>query len=527
MTAPPSTSTVLRDLGRYQVHAALAAGGMATVHVARQQGAAGFARTVAIKRLHEQYAFDQTFVAMMVDEARLASRIRHPNVVPTLDVVARQDGLFIVMEFIHGLSLARLLVGVEVERATVPLPIASAIVCQALRGLHAAHEAKDDFGAPLQIVHRDVSPQNIMVGADGITRMVDFGVAKAAARLQQTDDGQLKGKLGYMSPEQVHLRPIDRRTDLFAMGIVLWEVLAQRRLISAPDPAGKIAQIANLEVPSLRELRGTGAQGDEVPPALEAVIARALAREPEARFETAEEMARALEASVPCASASGVSDWVHQFGAEELARIERLVRKMEASNPGDYSAPIEYRPDPPSGVDSRPPPGPRKTAGHGEQSTIVERVPASPQVDGTLTTTTTTTTQRRDANAATAEKNRRAAAVSVGIVILAGASWFAWSHHQPSTPEPKSAMQEEKAAPTLPPTSAAEPRAPEAASADKKEEAAPVATGTPLTSSGPPTNNPATRRNVRAQAKPSSAKLSCSPPYVIVDGMKKYKPECL
>jgi serine/threonine-protein kinase len=186
-----SPTAPLKILGRYAVYGEIASGGMATVHLGRLQGPAGFSRTVAIKRLHPQRARDPEFVAMMLDEARLAAGIRHPNVVSTLDVVASDGELFLVMDYVEGESLARLLKQSRAIGERVPLPIVSSIVTGMLWGLHAAHETKADDGTPLDIVHRDVSPQNVLVGIDGVARVVDFGVAKASRRVQGTESGQL------------------------------------------------------------------------------------------------------------------------------------------------------------------------------------------------------------------------------------------------------------------------------------------------------------------------------------------------
>src|SRR6478736_1694730 len=181
-----------RVAGRYALYGEIAAGGMATVHIGRLLGPVGFARTVAIKRLHPHYAKDPEFVSMFLDEARLAARIRHPNVVPTLDVVALDGELFLVMEYVQGESFARLVREARRARLDVPPEVISAIVVGALNGLHAAHEATSERGEPLNIVHRDVTPQNILVGSDGVARLLDFGVAKAAGSLHATTrDGQI------------------------------------------------------------------------------------------------------------------------------------------------------------------------------------------------------------------------------------------------------------------------------------------------------------------------------------------------
>jgi serine/threonine protein kinase len=172
-----------RTVGRYVMSDEFAAGGMATVHIGRLLGPVGFARTVAIKRLHPHFAKDPEFVAMLLDEARLAARIRHPNVVPTLDIVVEKGELLVVMDYVQGESLGRLAKGSFKKGAPIPLGIVASVMAGALYGLHAAHEAKSEQGAPLCVIHRDVSPQNIMVGLDGVARVLDFGVARAVGRI--------------------------------------------------------------------------------------------------------------------------------------------------------------------------------------------------------------------------------------------------------------------------------------------------------------------------------------------------------
>ena len=224
--------------GRYALYGPIATGGMATVHFGRQLGAAGFARTVAVKRLRGEYLESHEFVSTLLDEARLASRIRHPNVVATLDMVTEDDELFLVMEYVAGESLSRLLARVARDRGRVAPRVATGILCGVLHALHAAHEATDERGEPLGIVHRDVSPQNVLVGSDGLARLLDFGIAKGKGRLQTTRAGQLKGKVGYMAPEQILGEEPDRRSDVYAASVVLWEVLTGRRLFPTSDKHG-------------------------------------------------------------------------------------------------------------------------------------------------------------------------------------------------------------------------------------------------------------------------------------------------
>ncbi|MCU0690298.1 MAG: serine/threonine protein kinase [Polyangiaceae bacterium] len=218
-------------VGRYAICDELAQGGMATVHVGRLLGAVGFSRTVAIKRLHAPFAKDPEFVAMFIDEARLAARVRHPNVVSIIDVVAMQGELFLVMDYVHGESVAKLIRAETKQGRRINPRVAAKVASDILAGLHAAHEATNERGEPLGIVHRDVSPQNVLIGTDGIARVIDFGVAKAAGRLQHSQGGRLKGKLAYMAPEQVAGLDVDRRADVHASAAVLWELLTGRRLV--------------------------------------------------------------------------------------------------------------------------------------------------------------------------------------------------------------------------------------------------------------------------------------------------------
>ncbi len=314
----------VRILGRYALYGEIAAGGMATVHFGRLLGPVGFSRTVAIKRLHPQYAKDPEFVSMFLDEARLAARIRHPNVVPTIDVVATEGELFLVMEYVQGESLGRLVKTVDEEGARVPPHYASAIVAAALHGLHAAHEAADERGTPLQIIHRDVSPQNILVGLDGTPRVLDFGIAKAAGRLQTTRDGQLKGKIAYMSPEQLRVEKIDRRTDVYAAGVVLWEALTARRLFRGENDVATFGKVLTGDITPPSRVVG------EIPPGLDAIVMRALSRAPDDRFPTAREMARALERAMPLVAAADIGDWVTRHAGKSLAARAEQVAEIES-----------------------------------------------------------------------------------------------------------------------------------------------------------------------------------------------------
>ncbi len=315
-----------RLVGRYVVHDRIAAGGMATVHVGRLLGAAGFSRTVAIKRLHDAYAKDTDFVAMLLDEARLAAMIRHPNVVPTLDVVAEEDELLVVMEYVEGDSVAHLTKLTLDAGQQVPVTFSAAIAAQTLHGLHAAHEARDRNGEPLGIVHRDVSPQNILVGIDGVSRVLDFGIAKAASRATATEDGQLKGKTAYMAPEQLQHGAVDRRTDVFAASVVLWELLCGRRLFFADSPAEIMARVLTSPIENPQKY------APHVPPELAAITLRGLDRDPAGRFATAEEMALAIEDAIAMPRPKDIGSWVSTIAKLTLEGRAQLVQIVEASS---------------------------------------------------------------------------------------------------------------------------------------------------------------------------------------------------
>jgi serine/threonine-protein kinase len=310
-------------VGRYALFDEIACGGMAAVHVGRLVGPVGFSRTVAIKRLHPQFAKDPEFVTMFLDEARLAARVRHPNVVPTLDVVASQGELFLVMEYVQGESFARLLHVAKSNGQRIPRDIVGSVLAAVLHGLHAAHEAKSERGEPLGIVHRDVSPQNILVGVDGISRVLDFGIAKAAGRAQVTREGQVRGKMAYIAPEQLQHGSANRKADVYAASVVLWEALTGERLFLSDSEAATIARVLTGEVAPPSSLV------PDIPPELDAVVMRGLHRDPAERFETARDMARALEACAPPTTATRIGEWVELTAGTALAVRARIVSDVE------------------------------------------------------------------------------------------------------------------------------------------------------------------------------------------------------
>ena len=341
----PPLSGPTRTIGRYALHGEIAAGGMAAVHIGRLLGPVGFARTVAIKRLHPPLAKDPEFVAMFLDEARLAARIRHPNVVSTLDIVATEGELFVVMDYVQGESLARLMRVARTQQQPVPVPIVAGIMVGVLHGLHAAHEARDEQGEPLRIVHRDVSPHNVLVGIDGAAHLIDFGIAKARGRIQVTRDGQIKGKLSYMPPEQLLGQGLDHRADIFAASIVFWEALTGRRLFEGIDDGDIYARVLHGEVePPSAHVPGLGT-------AVDSIVLRGLARDRASRYPTAREMALAIEAVMPLAPPSRVGAWVESLAGEALTERMEQIADIEggttATEKGDAtpSSILSARPD--------------------------------------------------------------------------------------------------------------------------------------------------------------------------------------
>jgi serine/threonine-protein kinase len=296
-------------------------------------GPVGFSRTVAIKRLHPQFTADQEFVSMFLDEARLAARVTHPNVVSTLDVIESDNELMLVMDYIQGESLARLLAALRAKRMRLPYKMIGAIISGILSGLHAAHEAKNERGDWLGIVHRDMSPHNVMVGADGVVKVLDFGVAKAVGRAQNTRSGIFKGKLAYAAPEQLTDGQVDRRVDVYASSVILWEMIAGKRMFRAESDFELFDLVRSGKIEPIQHVVA------DMPPGLADVVARGLAREPKNRFTTAHAMAVALDHALPQASLREMADWVSSIAGETLNLRAKQLEDVE-------TAPIPIQPTP-------------------------------------------------------------------------------------------------------------------------------------------------------------------------------------
>ena len=360
-----ATPQSARALGRYEVIAEIARGGMGTVLLARLAGAGGFQRFFALKLLHRQYLDDTEFVQMLLDEARIAARINHPNVVSIQEVEETPEhGYFLVMDYVEGFTLA------DLSSAAAPLlwkkraRIMIRVVLDALHGLDAAHNLIDDYGRPLNVVHRDVSPQNILVGTNGIARVTDFGIAKAAARMTSTRVGQVKGKLAYMSPEQARGRATDARTDVWAIGVVLWETLAARRLFRVENESETYQRVLMAPIPRLIDVVR------DAPVAIADVISHALDRDAARRFGSAREMAQALETLARAhdllADPHEIGHWIRTTFATQLKLRQDSIRMAsEAPNatgqrlaalPGGLRVP--QLPEESVSLTLDPPPGP-------------------------------------------------------------------------------------------------------------------------------------------------------------------------
>ncbi|MDI1443403.1 protein kinase [Polyangium sp. 6x1] len=491
-----------RKVGRYALYGEIASGGMATVHFGRLLGPSGFARTVAIKRLHPQFAKNPEFCSMFLDEARLAARIKHPNVVPILDMISEGGELLLVMDYVHGESLARVLKNMERGGSRPPLKIVSGVMASVLHGLHAAHDAVDERGAPLGIVHRDVSPQNVIIGADGTTRVLDFGVAKAMGRAQVTREGELKGKYAYMAPEQIrHGSSVDRRVDVFAAAIVLWEMLAVRRLFNGDSELAIIAQVTMNEILPLKQI------GVAVPPELEAVVMRGLARDPADRFQTAREMAMALEAAVPPAPAWEVGEWLAKVAPEGIERRAREVQTIEHASLTDADVPPL-----PSSHDGSVDAASMPSAMRSRSSQVSGiSVPHAPQ-------------------AVALPRYVVILAAAVLIAALGGAAllWFDRGREEPVT------GIQPVAPPSAPSTANTPPKPPEPTVAPAPAEttapsaSAIVATPTPTATTRSTAKGAPTGAATTTSGKAAPRAEGCSPPYTIdAKGIRRIKPECL
>ncbi len=297
--------------GKYTIFARLGSGGMADALLAMLHGDLGFQKLVVLKRMHSSLGRDSHFVRMFLDEARLAARLSHPNVVATSEVGETDGQYFIAMEYLEGLSLDRIVRKYLKLGGGIPLGFLFRVLCDSLEGLHYAHELRDFGGQPLGVVHRDATPSNLFVTSDGMAKVLDFGIAKAATQDEATRTGMLKGKLAYMAPEQFYSDPVDRRADLWSMGVLLWEMVTGRRLFKGKNDAVTYQNIVDMPIPTVVDYR------PDAPPEIDQVIHYALQRDRAQRYQDAEAMRRDMERIL--------RDSLGAFSRAEVASLMRVT----------------------------------------------------------------------------------------------------------------------------------------------------------------------------------------------------------
>jgi serine/threonine protein kinase len=478
--------TSVRLVAGYEVLGVLGRGGMATVHLARELRTDGL---FALKTMSPDVADDEAAAIVLEDEARVLARIVHPNVVPVVDVVRSEGEVVLVMPFVRGVTVAELLVAASRAESPLSPGIVSAIGQDVLDGLQAAHEATSETGQPLGVVHRDVSPQNVLVDVEGCARVLDFGIAKAVGRAAKTTrDGSLKGKVAYMCPEQIHGEPLDRTADLYALGIVLWEAIALERLFAGSNEVDTMRRALMADVPSLESSR------PELPAGTDAFFARALARSPRARFPTAREMADALQSLYPREPREVVARAVETLGAKELAKRKAPMPSRSPSNPPSDRGPSAELP----GALSEADPTARSLA-----------PPPSPETPAPRTT-------------------RSARILSLGVALAVSVlALVVWTRsrgepgHVTGSPSATGAPSAE-----LPRAAAESPPSESVASTPivlpRRATAAGSASTNASASSSP------VKRSGAGASKPKSLPAGCDIPYLVdSSGHKKYRPECL
>lgn len=377
MSAASSTAGAFPErVGKYELLLPLGTGGTATVYLARTRGVAGFEREVALKLVHAHLRADEESRLHLLEEARLAARIRHPNVVPVTEVDADSCGVFLVMDYVEGEALSGLVRLLREQNQRLPPRLVARIMNDALAGLHAAHDLRDAHGQLVGLVHRDFSPQNILLGIEGVTRLADFGVAKAASRTVRTKTGLVKGKVAYMSPEQARGHKVDRRCDVWAAGVVVWELVTGRKLYDHEDDVATLLSVVTEEPPRLASVM----QG--VPKALDEAVAYALTSDVTNRCPSAEALRCMLESAWDECGGMGTTTelgaFVRQTVGHKLA--ERRALAARGRGPSSFAPAM---PAAPAATASLAAPAPaEKPAEDGTKTAISAAVPAAERMEG-------------------------------------------------------------------------------------------------------------------------------------------------
>ncbi len=327
----------IETYGNYQLLKRLAMGGMAQLHLARQRGPEGFEKPLVVKRILPHLAENEEFVQMFLDEARIAARLNPPHIVQTFNLGAQDDRFFIAMEYIHGEDLRKVWKRADRAGTPIPVPLVCRVIIEACAGLDYAHKKTDANGKPLNIVHRDISPQNILLTYEGRVKVVDFGIAKAADQATVTRSGVLKGKYSYMSPEQAAGQKLDRRSDIFALGVVLYELLTCNRLFKRPSDMATLQAVSQCDIPPPSQVN------PRVPESLDPIVMKALARSPDDRYSEAVQLQIALEdwlvANQQASSSAHVAAFMQDLYAARLAEEARrgdvVVEESETPSTAD------------------------------------------------------------------------------------------------------------------------------------------------------------------------------------------------
>ncbi len=331
-------------LGNYQLLARLGMGGMAEVYLGRSQGAAGFTKYVAIKRMRSELTSHQEFVDLFAQEAKTASLLSHPNICQIFEFNASGDEYYMVMEYLEGVPISSIMIKSLRRKSWPPLSIACALIQQACNGVHYAHNSTDDAGDPLDIVHRDISPPNLFLTTTGNVKLLDFGISKSKQSFVETMTGQIRGKFAYMSPEQLQSKKLDSRSDIFSLGIVLHELVTGKRLFRRPSRLEVYHAITTNPIPKPSQSRA------DLPAELDAVIMRALARHRNDRFESARDMASALQRVSTTfgglASPAELADFLAHNFAAELANKRELFSATSALTDLVDQDPLDNNADP-------------------------------------------------------------------------------------------------------------------------------------------------------------------------------------
>lgn len=322
-------SDVLKKFGRYFLLDRIAQGGMAEIFRARMVAVEGASRLMVIKKIQTGYGTNQEFIKMFKSETQVTMNFNHPNIVQVYDYGEEQDQHYIAMEFVDGKNLRQMIGRFGEKESPVPMDLAAYIIEQVANGLHYAHTFKDKItGNPLNIIHRDISPQNIIISYEGIVKVIDFGIAKAAVNMDVTRAGVIKGKPSYLSPEQITGESVDKRSDLFSLGTVLWELLTGRKLFSGDGDLAILRQIESCAT----HVKAPSNYNSDVPKELDMIVLQALAKQKEKRFQSADEMARALHKFVyqfnPEFMPSALSDYAKNLFKEEIVEDRKKIQKL-------------------------------------------------------------------------------------------------------------------------------------------------------------------------------------------------------